>query len=47
MTSMRCDDCGAEMRNTGKLNSGNSVFREYRCIKCMNRKTICEGVVKA
>ncbi len=46
MNNIRCDKCGSEMRKTGKLNSGNSIFTEYTCVKCINKKVLCEGVIK-
>jgi len=46
MSNIRCDKCGSEMRKTGKMNSGNSVFSEYTCVKCINKKVLCEGVIR-
>jgi ribosomal protein S27E len=40
---MKCASCGADMRKAGKMLSGNSVYIDWQCTKCMNRKTVCEG----
>lgn len=40
----KCELCGSDMRIGSKLKSGNSVYVEWLCTKCLNKKLECEGI---
>lgn len=39
-----CSECNGEMKKMKTINSGNSIFVEYQCTNCFNKKTVCEGI---
>jgi len=41
---LNCECCGSSMRMADRIHSGNSIYIDWQCTKCMNRKQLCEGI---